>query len=171
MCLQQEIRFVMTRRGIGRAELAQLLGYKNIAKGLRRLDAWTAGSERPGNSQRELLAEFLALSVEQLDALLAKDQKLLFDERRRKRAQDPHYYLTLRLMAAVYSTKRLPAGIARRKAIRTARELAIASRKKCALNTPKNQTLWFNEKGEVYAISEEGPTMRIGGHKVSLNLY
>jgi len=170
MHLQQKIQNLMKERGIERVKLPELLGYKNSNKGLRRLDAWMAGSELPKGRQRELLAVFLDLSLLELDQLLQLDQQELGKRRRENRAQDPHYYLIVRLMAAFYQTQQLPAGTTRKQAISMTRKRAMEWNKLCALNTPSNQTLWFDQKGKVYAISERGPSMRIGGQKVTANL-
>ncbi|HIA01473.1 MAG TPA: hypothetical protein EYN66_06115 [Myxococcales bacterium] len=160
----------MKQGGIDRRNLPQLFGYRNTNKGLRRLDAWMAGSELPKGRQHELLAAFLSLSLLELDRLLQLDQQELGKRRRENRAQDPHYYLIVRLMAAFYQTQRLPAGTTRKQAISMTRNRAMEWNKLCALNTPSNQTLWFDPKGKVYAISEKGPSMRIGGQKVTSNL-
>ena len=170
MHLQHAIKTQMTARGIRRRDVAQRLGYRNIAKGLRRLDAWLAGTRQPAPQQRRQLAAFLEMSPEDLDALLSQDRQLRHKKRREKRANNPYYYLTLRLIPAFYQTRKLPVELSQREAIALARQTARQCRKKCALNTPKNQTLWFNEDGAVYAITEEGPSMRIGGKAVPMNL-
>jgi len=170
MHLQHAIQTQMTALGIRRQDIAQRLGYRNITKGLRRFDAWMAGTREPAPQQRRLLSSFLEINPEELDALLARDRQLRHKKRRGKRAADPHYYLTVRLMAAVHRKRRLDVEVSQREAIALARQTARRWRKKCALNTPNNQTLWFNEDGAVYALTEEGPSMRIGGKSVSMNL-
>jgi len=102
--------------------------------------------------------------------MILNDQQALRGERREKRAKDPHYYLTVRIMAAVYQSPPLPLELTRKEAIAMTRSRAIDWKKYCTLNTPNNQTLWFDQKGRVYAITEEGPTMRIGGRIVTHNL-
>jgi hypothetical protein len=154
-----------------RSEIAAGLGYRNIAKGLRRLDSWIDGSAPPPDDKRAALAELLGLEDDALLEILASDRNAIGAKKRAKRATNPHYLLTIRIMAAVYSTKRLPLGITRREAIRMAGDAAKTMKRLCALNTPESQTLWFGTDGKVYHLSDDVPTMRIGGREVTFNLF
>jgi hypothetical protein len=170
MHLKKQINLIMKKHELRRPDVVRKIGYKNVTKGLRRLDEWIVGVKLPQGQQHTLLAEFLELSKEELNDLLGQDQEKFSMDRSKKRALDPYYYLTTRLMAAVYQSRKLPIGTTQDEAIKITQSRAIECHRKCALNTPNNETLWFNEEGKLYHTSEQRPSMRIRGRELVLSI-
>ncbi len=163
------IRSEMKSQGFSRADVVRRMGYKNISKGMRRMDGWLKGETYPNASQCTSLAGAVSVDVETLIKAILTDKVAARAERRRRRAQDPQYYLTIRLMAAVYNQLTLPADLSRSEAIEHGAHTAIKLRRRCCLDMPSSETVWFEADGS-YAIRVDTapPYMSVGGKRFVL---
>ena len=163
------IRKHLTRHGLNRSDFVKKMGYANVAKGHRRLTAWLKGLASPSTDQKRRLAAALALPIETIGDAVETDHRIYMDRRAARRAQDPHYYLIIRLMAAVYSEIKLPRDIDQKAALLLARAKAKNLKLYCCLNGPDSTNYWLDNQGQVYKIDQDRPpNMRVGGRSLSL---
>ena len=165
------IRSVMQSQGWSRRDVVRRMGYKNVSKGLRRLDAWLQGDGYPNGAQCSPLAEALSVTVDTLVDVILRAQQHDRDQRRRRRAQDPHYYLTIRIIAAVYNRLTLPVDMTRETAMEHGVETATRTGLRCCLDMPTSETVWFEQDG-TYTIRKDAapPYMSVGGKRFVLSV-
>ena len=163
------IRNHLRRNGLSRSDFVKKLGYANVAKGHRRLTAWLKGVASPSTDQKQRLATALAVPIETIGNAVDTDHRICLERRAARRAQDPHYYLIIRLMAAVYSEIKLPRGIDQKAALLLARAKAKNIKRYCCLNTPDSTNYWLDNQGQVYKIDQDRPPkMSVGGRSLRL---
>lgn len=165
------IRRCLKRQSITRAEFVRKMGYQNLSKGHQRLTSWLRGTARPTGDQPERIAQAMGLSVDRVAEAILTDQNIYHERRTKLRAQDPNYYLTVRMMACVYPQYTLPRGIDEHTALTLARARARNLKRRCCLNTPDACNYWINAEGDVYHVDQgKPPTMRIGKREFKLKL-
>ena len=146
--------------GASRREFVQQLGYRNISKGIRRLETWLSGEQRPLGEQGTRLCSVLGLTGEELSDVIERDKEAILEERRRHRALDPTSYVIFGLGAKSFlgslaiTKEPLPAGLPEREAVQQAADLACTRRRPCCLNTPASKNYWFNGQGDLETTSE-----------------
>ena len=169
--LSKLIRRCLKRQSLTRAEFVRKMGYQNLSKGHQRLTGWLRGVATPSGDQPERIARAAQLALEVVAQAILTDLNDCRENRIARRAQDPNYYLVVRLMPAVYPQYTLPKGITEADALTLARARAKAIHRRCCLNTPDGTNYWIDDKGAVLgADRERPPTMRIGGQRFSLNM-
>jgi hypothetical protein len=157
-------------KGLTTGQLARLVGYKNIGKGVNRINEF----EESGDLHRDLLVKLVeALEIDQptLERLLDADYK----EWDRWASQPITPRLVLRAMACVYPHLHIPDRINTLDELkRYATAVARKYRKTVALVASRKQTFIFDGQGRIERIIEASPfrslepCMRIGGRRVTL---
>jgi hypothetical protein len=137
--------------------LARLAGYRNLSKGARRI----ACLEQTGGAMPELLlnvAEALGLDLMLVERLAKEDRQ------ERLRAWEPWVseptpmHMVVRLMAAIYVRKSLPAEITTQEQAQAwACTFARLHRCRVCLVVSRRVSVWVNAEGEVEARSEARP--------------
>ena len=161
----------MVRVDLDRAGLVRRMGYTNLNKGRRRLDAWLKGEAMPSHQNQRRLCLALGLKPSELvkairEDLFARQEALLA-----KRKLDPAYYLTIRLIPGINTTLRLPEGTSEEEAIEEGRREALRLGKRCCINTPESKNIWIDEKGRVLgANSGTLPQGTVGKKRVNLQI-
>ena len=162
-------KFFRRRRitsGLRYGELARSCGYKNIAKGCNRIQRF----EARGEIDLPLLVKLgqvLAISDEDISGCIAADKANW--ERWADEPIEPH--LVVRLMAAVYSDKRIPTELhASRDAMEQfASQFAEEKRLKVCLVLSRRLRCWFDGQGTKYSETHDtfqksyAPFMRLPG--------
>ena len=126
--------------GASRREFVQQLGYRNISKGIRRLETWLSGEQRPLGEQRARLCPVLGLTGEQLADVIERDKEAILEEGRRHRALDPTSYAIFGLGAKSFlgflaiTKEPLPADLPKREAVQQTADLARTRRRPCCLS-------------------------------------
>ena len=143
----------MEHQGLDRPSFVRRMGYSNLDKGLRRLDAWLNGGAVPGRQNRGRLCRALDLAPLSLERAIQQDQLAHQEDQLAKRQLDPTYHLILRLMPGIYSTLRLPEGLNEEEARKEAEHQALSLNIRCCLNTPESKNIWIDECGEEESIS------------------
>lgn len=163
------MRATMQERAWSRKDVVRQMGYKNVSKGLRRLDAWLKGDGYPNGAQCQPLADALSVEVPDLVTIILRSQNQDRAKRCRIRALDPRYYLTIRLIAAVYNRLTLPDDTTRERAIEQGVHTATRTGLRCCLDMPTSETVWFERDG-TYTIREDvqPPYMSVGGRRFVL---
>jgi hypothetical protein len=106
------IRSRMTHLGLSRGELSKRLGYKNIAKGIRRIDALCEGDVEGTKQFLDVLPQALETSAETVK--LALDQtvrELELAEKQEAEARDKIWRETFRPHAVILTEKTVPSPI------------------------------------------------------------
>jgi len=138
------------------------MGYINLVKGLRHLDAWVARMRPPVGDQLARLARALDLPEEQVLAMIRADADLVAAEARAARRQDPTYHLVMRMMAGVYAQQKLPGDLTLDQALERAATTARERSRRCCLNTPDDLCYWLAEDGSIETVTQGGrPYMQI----------
>ena len=154
-------------KGLTRAQLAQLVGYRNISKGCRRL----AEFEETGAVHPDLFGKLtaaLAIDEATVKHLLEGDYRSW-----NKWANQPiRPYLVIHLIAAVYNTIGLPEHICSvAEAERFASITAKRYRMRCCLVLSRRISVWYATDGSIEKTTEavpgepNTPIMRIKGSK------
>ena len=158
------LRQQMNRLNLRPVEVVRLMGYGNINKGCRRVKSWLGGREIPSHGQLQILSSVLEFPDELWTAAIQRDANRATRKRRAARAADPRYRLTIRLMAAVYTTQYLPGELSLAQALAEACDLAKRMRRRVCLNCPDDQSIYVGVDGDpVGSIQGREPSMRIGG--------
>ncbi len=161
--LSSLLRNAMITSRMDRKELVQAMGYSNLTKGLRRLDAWLSGDEMPTLEQVEVLSNTLHRSQTEILQAIAKDREAMKDAERQARRENPNYRVSIRAIPGVIATFELPGTMSIEQAIQIAKERAHGLCR-FAVNTPENQTYWCSAEGRLEALTDGAePTMRVGG--------
>ena len=135
--------------------LVKAFGYRNVTKGLRRLDAWMAGEEFPGSTQLPALASALRMGRDDLKETIDSDKNIVRLWAIHHRAQDPACTLTVRLMAAVYQPTRLAPDLTLKQALEKA--CKIDGPRKC-LSLPTGVHVYISGSGTLESYADESPS-------------
>jgi transcriptional regulator with XRE-family HTH domain len=144
----RHIKTIRTQRGIRLSELARLLGYGNINRGVQRLHVF----ESEGIITEELLkkvVEVLGVPAEDLKRLIEKDRIDLhrrFEEWCRE-SEPPH--LVIRLIPGVYKRKWVPDSVPAEQVEEYASTTAAEGGKKTCLVLNRRESVWFDEGGRL----------------------
>jgi hypothetical protein len=168
------IRAERLRDGLTLGQLARLVGYRNLSKGARRL----ACLEHTGTATPDLLvnvAEALALDWTTVERLAEEDRQERLREWERWVSEPVPMYLVVRLMAAIYVRKGLPAEVTTPEQAE-AWACGFAHRHRCrvCLVVSRRWSLWINADGQVEARTEARtgepnmPLMRVRGRRFLL---
>ena len=143
----------MAKGMLDRRQAVQLLGYRNTNKGLRNLEAWLSGSRAQISKDHiQRIAGAFDLSEADLLAAINQDAEAEVQRRKELRRHDPHYRVTVRLMAAFYLTHKVPGSLSMDEALRQAHGLA-EGRFRFAINTPEDQTYFCDESGRIESVT------------------
>ena len=156
-------------KGLKLGQLARLAGYKNVAKGARRIEAL----ERHGNVHADLrnkLADLLGIDHMTVDRLMDEDQRQFLAEWNAWASEPIRPYLIIRYMAAVYSHRELPEEIqSAEEAEAYATNVARTRHFRCCLVLSRRISVWIAADGTLEGVTEavpgepNTPVMRIGG--------
>jgi hypothetical protein len=156
----------LQREHVKPRELVRRMGYRNEAKGLRRLQSWLRGEALPTGDQPHRLGRALGLSDQELEQLLQHDASAMLNEARRRRGKDPRYYLTTRYFAGFYATAALEPWLDLEQALQQARDNSREKHLRCCLDTPENRQYWIGKDGEIEHVTEgRQPVMCVGGQR------
>ena len=142
----KHIKTIRTQQGIRLSEMARLLGYGNINRGVQRLHIF----ESEGIITEELLkkiVEVLGVPDKDLKWLIEQDRIDLhcrFEEWCSK-SEPPH--LIIRLIPGVYKRKWVPDSVPPDRVEKYASATAAEERKKTCLVLNRRESLWFDEDG------------------------
>jgi len=144
----KHIRKLRTERGIRLSELAHLVGYGNINRGVQRLHLF----ESEGVITQELLdkvVKVLDVPDEDLKWLMERDRQ---DLRRRfeewcAKSEPPH--LIIKLIPGVYKRKWVPDSVPPDRLEQYATATAAEEGKKTCLVLNRRDSVWFDERGEI----------------------
>ena len=142
------IRQRMESLALSRKDSVLQMGYRNLCKGLRRLDSWLECRAWPNGPQLEQLAALLQTSGSELIGLIRQDIQTMLRLEDEERALDPRYFLDMRVACAVFR-KSLPSDLTESEALEQARVLVREKRLRGYLNLPSNQTYIIDAKGNV----------------------
>jgi hypothetical protein len=145
------------------SRLVHDLGFRNISKGCRRVSQWLTAAKPPSEEHVRMLSHLAGIAPGKVIEMIAADLAALEAERRRLRALDPTYRLTLRLIPGFYTLQVLPASLTIEEAIAQAREGAQKLKIRVALNLPDSRTIYFGPSGEIESTSYSEPYMKICG--------
>ena len=167
--LSELIKARMKSTGQDRTQFARSMGYRNLAKGRRLLDNLLTGERLPVGDQPGRLAQALGVSDADVKAAAQADATAQRWEAQRQRALDPRYFLTTRIFAACYITKKIPTSISLREAIEIAsakaKQLGPSDVWRCCLQAPDSTCMWFDGTGQILSVTEgAGPVMTVAHH-------
>lgn len=164
------------RRGWTLGRLARLVGYRNLNKGARRI----ACLERTGAATPDLLGKVAdALHVDRTTVeRLAEEDRLERLRAWEAWANEPTpMHMVVRLMAAVYARKALPAEVTtQEQAEAWANTFARSHQCRVCLVVSRRLSVWIDARGEVEARTEARPGqpnvpfMQVGGRRFLLGL-
>ena len=150
------LRAERLRRGLSLSELARMVGYRNINKGVRRIMAL----EQTGSGKADLLvnvAAALNLDWTVVERLVDEDRQERLREWEQWVNEPVPIHLVVRLMAAVYARKVLPEDILTpEQAEKWACEFAREHRWRVCLVVSRRRSVWIDAEG-VYATTEARP--------------
>jgi len=137
------------KQNLNTAELARLIGYKNVSKGMNRI----VDLERENIIIPEVLVKIvkaLNLDREYVNSLVKKDR----DEDRRKFekwvSEPIKMYYVIRIIPAIYMSYDLPSNIkSENEAINFVAEIAKNKHKKCCLVLSRKEKIYIDEGGEI----------------------
>lgn len=167
--LAEHFRRKREKLGIARGELARRLGYRNIAKGARRIHLFETEGEIP----KELLWQLAGvLEVDQatVERLARQDDERFLREWSAWANEPIEPYLVVRVIPAIYTHLALPPHVASVEAAENfAAEVARERRKQCCLVLSRRLSVYFDEAGDVKNRMEavpgqpHGPYMTLAG--------
>jgi len=167
--------FIERRRralGLGRRQLVERMGYRNVAKGLRHLLRWTREGRLPGPEHLPRLAAALDCGPDFLRALVERDRRARQQAWRAARARDPRHHLALRLAAAIYKQASFEGTEA--EALEWACALAACYRCLAWLDTASGHLYVIDAEGRVTArldgAAHRLPTTHVGGRPMPAEL-
>ena len=165
--LSRFIRRQLALKGLNNAQFVHAMGYRNTAKGHRRLTAWLRGEETPMGDQVLRIAQALDLPFETVFEVIFAAQEAQRRKRLETRACDGNYYLYVRMGPCVYPRYTLGYRLDDKTAIDIAVDRARELKRRCCLNTPGGKSYWFSGDGSLEGVTEDGgPRMRIGKKNV-----
>ncbi len=156
-------------KGLKPGQLAHLAGCENIPKNGNRIRQF----EMTGNISRELferIAVVLEVGQATIERLVKQDRREFFEKWLKWVNEPIQPHLVVRLMAAIYSRRALPADITKmEEAEQWAASVATEEKKCCCLVWSRRISCWFDETGRLYGRTEATPGkpnvpwMKIGG--------
>jgi hypothetical protein len=106
------VRSRMIELGLSRGELAKRLGYKNIAKGIRRIDAWRDGDLEGTKQFLDVLPQALEVSAETVKRALDQTvRELESAEKQEAEARDKIWRENFRPHAIILTERTVPSPI------------------------------------------------------------
>ena len=151
------IRAERHKRGLTLGQLARLVGYRNLSKGVRRI----AHLERTGSATSDLLvnvAVALDLYWPTVERLAEEDRLDRLHEWERWVSEPVPMQLVVRLMAAVYVRKGLPAEVTTPgDAEAWACNFARQHRCRVCLAVSRRLSVWIDASGQVKGRTEARP--------------
>ena len=170
--LSEFVSTAMKKNGWGRKEMARRLGYRNLNRGMNRLNNWLEGRKFPSGDQPRRLAEALGIKVDDVVALIRQDLEALREEARAERARDSNYYLIIRYIPGFYGRKTLPEGLGEQEAVWVASSMARELGRKCCLDTPSGTTYWYGKTGKLAFTDKDGarPYMTLKGRPFAVSV-
>jgi transcriptional regulator with XRE-family HTH domain len=164
-------------RNLNPADLARMIGYRNIAKGANKVLRF----ERDGIVKEDLLikiAEALGIDWATVEQLTDQDRRQHIEEWNRWANEPVPMRVVIRWMPAVYSERLLPEEITSAEAAdEFACDLALQLRRQNCLVLNRRQSVWLNADGTVARRTEatpfggpNEPWMQVKGRKFLLNL-
>ena len=167
--LPKLIEGFLKKRGLGRRQVAERMGYRNLNRGMRHVTAWLRGEALPCAAHIDLLAPALEVPRAELEALVRRDAAAVAEEARRRRARDPRFYLTVRYAAAIYVTEVLGEGLDEQAALAAAAARAAQVGRRCCLSAPSSRCYWLSATGALEDVDRgPEPTLRVGGRAFRL---
>jgi transcriptional regulator with XRE-family HTH domain len=164
------------RRGLTLGRLARLVGYRNLSNGERRI----ARLEHTGMATPDLLVnivEALGLDWATVERLAEEDRREHLREREAWVEEPVPMQLIVRLMAAIYVRKGLPAEITtQEEAEAWSRNFASQHRCRVCLVLSRRWSVWIDALGHVEARTEARPDqpnvpwMQVKGRRFLLDL-
>lgn len=154
--LGEFIRAERCKRGLSLGAMTRLVGYRNVSKGARRIIAL----EQTGTAKPDLLvhvAEALDLDWIVVEQMMEDDHLERLREWERWVSEPVPMCLVIRLMAAVYTRKVLPADITALEAEALACKFAREHRLRVCLVLSRRQSVWIDTYGEIEAKTEAKP--------------
>lgn len=155
--LAEHFRRTRIAKGIKLGQLARLIGYTNATKGANRIVKF----ERGGDVQSQLLlkvADVLDIDGQTIERLIDEDRRRFFEEWNAWANEPIRPHLVIRLLAAVYLTKKLPEDIQTvEEAEQYAGGMARHWHRKCCLVLSRRVSVWLSENGDIYNVSEAVP--------------
>jgi hypothetical protein len=144
-------------KGLKAGQLAQLAGCENIPKNGNRIRQF----ELTGDISKELFEKIAAvLEVDQatITKLVEQDRREFCEKWLKWVSEGIQPYLVVRLMAAIYSHRALPADITKmEEAEQWAASVATEEKKCCCLVWSRRISSWFDETGRLYGRTEATP--------------
>jgi hypothetical protein len=151
------IRAERLRRGLTLGQLSHLVDYRNISKGARRL----ACLEHTGTATPDLLvnvAEALDMDRATVERLADEDRQERLREWEAWVSAPTPMHLVVRLMAAVYARRELPAEVTtQEQAEAWACTFARQHRCRVCLVVSRRLSVWIDGQGEIEARTEARP--------------
>jgi transcriptional regulator with XRE-family HTH domain len=144
-------------RGLTPGQLARLLGYRNVNKGIRRLLRF----EREGSIKEDLLvrlAEALEIDLPIIEELIEQDRAERLRQWEAWVNEQVPMTLIVRYLPGGYGQLRLPANIATSEdAIAYARQVARKRNRRVCLVISRRLSVWIDAQGDVEATTEAMP--------------
>lgn len=150
------IRAERCKRGLSLGAMARLVGYRNVSKGSRRISFL----EGTGLAKSDLLvnvAEALNLDWTEVERLVEQDHLERLHAWEAWANEPVPMCLVIRLMAAVYTRKVLPAEITADDAEALACRFARKHRLRVCLVLSRRLSVWIDGSGQVTARTEARP--------------
>ncbi len=148
--LSQYVKEQRQARNLNRAELAKLMGYSNVTKGMNRITALENGQDLHPEILEKII-KALNLDRKKVETLL-QSEKQEYEKAFEEWADTPvPMKLIVRYMAAFYISRELPLQITTAdQAEEYACNFAREHRLMACLALSRRQALWINREGEVY---------------------
>ena len=138
--------------GLGYKEVALRAGYRNIDKGMRRMEELEDGTNYfPHPEIRKRFAEVLDISEDAIESAMKENFREL------DRPVEPQ--IIIRVMAAVYREPNLPPGCTREEAERIAERLSWEEGERCCVVLSHVRSLFYEPDGtkeEIYTVPAGG---------------
>ncbi len=142
----RHIRQVRTQRGIRLSELAHIVGYRNVNRGVQRLHLF----ESEGTITDELLqkvVQALSVSDEDLKRLIEQDRQDLHRQFEDWCSKSELPHLIIRLIPGVYQRRWVPDSVPVDQVEQYAATTAADEEKRVCLVLNRRESLWFDEEG------------------------
>ena len=155
------------KKDLNTAELARLIGYKNVSKGMNRI----VDLERENIIIPEVLVKIVnALNLDHsyVNSLVEKDRDEEKKEFEKWLSEPIKMYYVVRVIPAIYVSYDLPSYInSEDKAVKFVANIAREKHKKCCLVLSRKEKIFFDEDGQIEVKfetkygDEDYPYMRV----------
>jgi len=155
--LGEFLRAERLKQGLSLGQLAWMVGYRNIAKGARRITCLG----QTGLAKADLVVnvgEALNLDWMTVEQLAEDDRRERLREWEAWASEPVPMQLVVRLMAAVYSRNVIPADITALEAEALACQFAREHRMRVCLVVSRRISVWINAQGEVESRTDATPS-------------